>query len=166
MRNIKMNFIKKATIIALTTGLGISAAVNAATDTGTASVTLQTPVSIDSVTDVAFGTITNNGGTATCTMDAAGALSSAESICTGTGTLGAVNVSGTASANVDVTLTTGAAVDGVTFTPQLADGSQSGTSAIDGAGALSIPVQGTINYSGAQTDGAKNLTYTVAVNYN
>jgi hypothetical protein len=124
-----------------------------------ANVEIVTAVSINETTQIDFGVLTNENGT--CTMAANGALTgSAGQTCTGTETPAVFTVTGTAGKVVDVSVTAGAAVGGVTYTPAI-DGAGSRTLT---GGTATVGVIGNLALSSA-TDGDKNIAYTFTANY-
>ncbi len=124
-----------------------------------ANVEIVTAISLSEDTEIDFGMLTNENGT--CTMASGGALTgSAGQSCTGTETPASFTVTGTAGKVVNVSVTAGAAVDGVTYTPVI-DGSTTPTLS---AGSATVPVIGNLVLASA-TDGAKNIAYTFTANY-
>ncbi len=131
----------------------------AADEASNANVNIVTAITISEDTEIDFGTITNEDGT--CTMASGGALTgSAGQSCTGTETPGSFTVSGTDGAVVDLVVTAGAAVDGVTYTPAI-DGASTATLT---GGNATVAVIGNLALSSA-TDGDKNIAYTFTANY-
>jgi len=151
-QEIGMNLKKLAAAVALST-IGFNAF--AVDETGTANVNILSPLAIAETTQIDFGTIDSTDGT--CTMSSGGTLSGQ---CTGSATPGLFTISGTADETVDVSVTAGVAVDGVSYNPVI-DG---GSSEVLTAGSATVDVFGNLVLSGA-TSGAKNISYTFTANY-
>ena len=143
-----------ASIAALASG-----AAYAADQAGNANVEIVSAIVITENTQIDFGQIINLDGT--CTMASGGSLSgTAGMACTGTETPGTFQVAGTTGAVVDVSVTAGPAVDGVTFNPVI-DGVLTRTLA---GGTADVDVIGNIVLASA-TDGVKDIAYTFTANY-
>jgi len=146
-------------LVAMTafSGSALAASIN-----GNANVNIISALSISEATEIDFGNIAAVDGT--CAMAANGALtgSSADLNCTGTATPASFDISGEASEAVDISVTAGAAVDGVTFTPTIDGGLNTVT--LDGSGAASVTVHGSLALSAA-TVGDKDIAYTFTANY-
>ena len=137
----------------------VSGAAFAADQAGNANVEIVSAIVITETTQIDFGQIINVDGT--CTMASGGALSGGAGMaCTGTETAGVFNVAGTSGAVVDVSVTAGAAVDGVTYNPVI-DGTLTRTLT---GGNADVNVIGNIVLSSA-TDGIKDIAYTFTANY-
>ena len=154
-----MNMKKIILPLASISVFAMSSAVFAADEASNANVNIVTAISISEDTEIDFGTLTNEDGT--CTMASGGALTgSAGQTCTGTETPAAFTVNGTDGAVVDVSVTAGAAVDGVTYNPVI-DGASTATLT---GGNATVAVIGNLVLSSA-TDGDKNIAYTFTANY-
>ena len=116
---------KKVVLSAAVAALTLSGGVFAASVTGTANVNIIAALAITETTEIDFGNIAAVDGT--CTMDAAGALSgsNADLNCTGTATPAVFDLAGAATEAVDISVTAGAAVGGVTYNPTIAGGATS-----------------------------------------
>lgn len=148
--------------IALILGMGFTGQAAAESTTGNAYALLLDTMSFAENQIVDFKTIPN--GTGTCTMAASGALSG---LCAGSpdGTPGQITVSGAANQAVDVSVSSGSTDNGVTYNPILAsNGATSDSTSIGAAGSASINIIGNLGLVGA-AGGARNLTYTLTVNY-
>ena len=152
---IKQIIVPLAAVAALSLS-GVALATDLASN---ANVEIVTAIAISEDTQIDFGLLTNEDGT--CTMASGGALTgSAGQSCTGSATPGSFTVTGTAGKVVDLTLTAGAAVDGVTYNP-VVDGSSAPTLT---AGSATVAVIGNLVLASA-TDGDKNIAYTFTANY-
>lgn len=150
---------KKILLVASMTALTLSSAAFAANQAGTSNVEIVSAILITEATQIDFGQIINLDGT--CTMSAGGALSGTAGMgCTGTETAGNFSIAGTSGAVVDISVTAGAAVGGVTYSPVI-DGAPSRTLT---GGVASVDVIGNIVLATA-TDGIKNIAYTFTANY-
>ncbi len=154
--NNKGDFMKLSTRIASTLALTAVASSAAVADTFQAAVTVLDTLAIAENTAVDFGTVTSTDGT--CIMATGGALSGTNG-CTGTATPGAFTITGS-DVTVDLTVTAGAAVDGVTFAPAI-DGSSSPTLS---GGTTSVAVIGQLTLASA-TAGAKSIDFDLTANY-
>ncbi len=138
----------------------------AAEKTGTARVELVgggggiiDPIEITEVTELDFGLLANINGT--CTMGPGGVLSGPAAMnCNDTETPGEFLLTGTAGAVVEVSVSGGQTVDGVTFNPAL-DGDS--LRALSG-GNTTVNVVGNVELNNA-TGGVKDIPYTFTVNY-
>ena len=152
---IKQIIVPLAAVAALSLS-GVALATDLASN---ANVEIVTAIAISEDTQIDFGLLTNEDGT--CTMASGGALTgSAGQSCTGSATPGSFTVTGTAGKVVDLTLTAGAAVDGVTYNP-VVDGSSAPTLT---AGSATVAVIGNLVLASA-TDGDKDIAYTFTANY-
>jgi len=153
-----MNFTKLIAPLTLVSLTALSGAALAADLTGTAKVNLLTPLALSETTQIDFGTMTSEDGT--CTMASGGALAGTSGqSCTGSATPGVFKIDGS-DVTVDISVTAGAAVDGVTFTPSI-DGASSvtlsgGTANVDVIGGLALV---------SATSGSKSISYTFTANY-
>ena len=153
-----MNFTKLIAPLALVSLTALSGAALAADITGTAKVNLLTPLALSETTQIDFGTMTSENGT--CTMASGGAIAGTlGQTCTGTAIPGVFKVDGS-DVTVDFSVTAGAAVDGVTFTPSI-DGASSVTLS---GGTANVSVIGGLALSSA-TAGSKSISYTFTANY-
>lgn len=153
----------KIILTAAVAAFSFSGAALAATVTGNANVNIIPALSITETTEIDFGNIAAVDGT--CTMDATGVLTgsgpnAADLNCTGSQTPATFTISGEDGEVVDVSVTAGAAVGGVTFNPVI-DGSTSPTLAL---GVAAVTVRGSIDLASA-TVGDKNIAYTFTANY-
>jgi len=116
-------------------------------------------ITITEVEQIDFGQIINLDGT--CTMSSGGSLSGTVGMgCTGSETPGSFDITGTSGAVVDVSVTAGATIDGVTYNPNI-DGALSRTLT---GGSATINVIGNIQLNSA-SDGVKDIAYTFTANY-
>ncbi len=152
---------KKIILSAAIAAFSFSGLVSAASITGNANVNIISALSITETTEIDFGNIAAVDGT--CTMDAAGSLSgsNADLNCTGTATPATFTLSGEAAEAVDMSVTAGPAVGGVTFNPVIEGAS---TVTLDGSGGAAITVRGSLSLSSA-TVGDKDIAYTFTANY-
>lgn len=127
----------------------------AADQTGTANVTVMTAVSVGETTQADFGSMEMTDGT--CTMDTNGDLSG---ICSGSGTRGVMTITGYNTETVNISVSTLASDDGVTFNPVVDNASDSLV-----GGSLAVNVYGAVVLSGVSTAGAKTPTYTFTAAY-
>lgn len=131
----------------------------AADQAGNANVEIVSAITISEDTQIDFGQIINTDGT--CTMATGGALSGTAGMgCTGSETPAAFTINGTTGAVVDIAVSAGAAVDGVTYNP-VVDGILTRTLS---GGSVTVNVIGNIVLSGA-SDGVKDIAYTFTANY-
>lgn len=115
-RVMNKNIIKSAAASILLTGLtaGLAQA-----DTFNATLNLVQPIALSEATQMDLGNIFANDAD-TCTVAAAGARSGAACFGSGNGTLAAIDVSGTAGLQVDITLTSGgSAASELSFVPSM-----------------------------------------------
>lgn len=148
MKNIKR--------IVTASALGLMISTSASADIFQASVTVLETLAIAEDTAVNFGTISATDGL--CTMASGGGLSGTNG-CTGTATPGSFTITGS-DVTIDLSVTPGAAVDGITYTPAV-DGSltptlSGGTTTVTMIGALSLT---------AATSGVKSIDYDLTANY-
>lgn len=154
---IDMNF-KKLAVTAASIAVFTGAAY-AADQAGNANVEIVSAIVITETTEIDFGQIINVDGT--CTMATGGSLSGTAGMgCSGTETAGQFEIAGTSGATVDVSVTAGSAVDGVTYNPVI-DGAATRTLT---GGTADVNVIGNIVLSSA-TDGVKDIAYTFTANY-
>lgn len=151
----------KKRIIALAgvSALAASSLIMAADQAGNANVEIVSAITISEDTQIDFGQVINTDGT--CNMASGGSLSGTAGMgCTGVETPAAFTINGTTGAVVDISVTAGAAVDGVTYNP-VVDGILTRTLS---GGTTSVNVIGNIVLSGA-SDGVKDIAYTFTANY-
>lgn len=149
----------KKILIASIAALSVAGAVNAADQAGNANVEIVSAILITEDVQIDFGQIINTDGT--CNMSPGGLLSGTAGMgCTGSETAGTFTINGTSASVVDVSVTQGAPVDGVTYSPTI-DGAASRTLA---GGTTSVDVIGSIVLASA-TDGVKDIAYTFTANY-
>lgn len=149
----------KKVLVAAVAALSVSGAVLAADQAGNANVEIVSAILITETTQIDFGQIINIDGT--CTMGTGGALSGTAGMgCTGTETAGTFSIAGTSGAVVDVSVSAGASVDGVSYNP-VVDGVLTRTLT---GGAATVNVIGNIVLASA-TDGVKDIAYTFTANY-
>lgn len=153
-------FINKLILsIASVSALAASSIAFAADQAGNANVEIVSATTISEDTQVDFGQIINANGT--CSMASGGGLSGTTGMgCTGTETPGLFTINGTSGAVVDINVSAGATVDGVTYNP-VVDGILTRTLS---GGSTSVSVIGNIILSNA-TDGVKDIAYTFTANY-
>ena len=160
-------FIKSAAASLLLTGM---AAGIAHADTFNASLTLVEPISLTETTQMNLGSILANNAD-TCTVAAAGARSGAGCFGSGTGTLAAIDVSGTAGLQVDIALTNGASsASELTFAPSMLDNG-AGATTLTGVTLLAshtLSLGGTVTVADgalAITNAVNSVDYQVNVTY-
>ncbi|WP_145999246.1 hypothetical protein [Oceanicoccus sp. KOV_DT_Chl] len=154
-----MNMNKIILPIAAASLISLSTVATAADFSANANVEIVTAVSISEDTQIDFGILTNEDGT--CTMASGGALTGSNGqSCTGTETPAAFTVDGTDGKVVDLSVTAGSAVDGVTYTPVI-DGASTATLT---GGSATVAVIGNLVLASA-TDGDKDIAYTFTANY-
>lgn len=145
--------------IAGVSALAASSIAFAADQAGNANVEIVSAITISEDTQIDFGQVINTNGT--CSMASGGSLSGTSGMgCTGTETPATFTINGTSSAVVDINVSAGATVDGVTYNP-VVDGISTRTLI---GGSTSIDVIGNIILSNA-TDGVKDIAYTFTANY-
>ena len=151
----------KIVLSAAVAAFSFSGVALAASVTGNANVNIIPALSITESTEIDFGNIAAVDGT--CTMDAAGSLSGSnpDLNCTGTATPATFDLSGEAAEAVDMSVTAGPAVDGVSFNPVIEGAT---TVLLNGSGAAAVTVRGNIVLSSA-TVGDKDIAYTFTANY-
>lgn len=147
---------KTITRIAAASALGLIISASASADTFQAQVTILQSLAIAETTAVNFGNISNTDGI--CTMASGGGLSGTNG-CTGTATPGVFNVTGS-DVTIDLAVSPGAAVDGVTYTPAI-DGSSTPTLS---GGSTTVTVVGELSLASA-TAGAKAINFELTANY-
>lgn len=131
----------------------------AADQTGNANVEIVSAITVSEDTQIDFGQIINQDGT--CNMSTGGSLSGTVGMgCTGTETPATFTINGTTGSVIDISVSTGASVDGVTYSPVI-DGILTRTLV---GGSATVDVIGSIVLSGA-TDGIKDIAYTFTANY-
>lgn len=147
--------LKRGCLIALLCSANVSAEVLVST----AHVVIVPPIEITEVQQIDFGTLSSQDGT--CDMGASGQLSGfSGQTCQTTRTPGIFSVKGFSDQLVLITVSGGAAQDGVTFTPQLVGGdTQTLTN-----GDLQVTVVGVLSLTSA-TVGSRALPYTLTVTY-
>ncbi len=149
----------KKLLVAAVAALTASGVALAADQAGNANVEIVSAIIITETTQIDFGQIINLDGT--CTMASGGSLSgTAGMACTGTETPAVFNIAGTSGSVVDVSVTAGSSVDGVTYTPVI-DGAATRTLT---GGTANVSVVGAIQLVSA-TDGVKDIAYTFTANY-
>ncbi len=136
---------------------------------GTASATVQAPITVGQTTAIKFGNITNVA-TATCVMTPGNDTPLGTSCAGGTTTAGVFAISSEA-ATLDITLSITTPVKGdVTFAPIWSNGDAdfaagaTGTMAAPG-GSFDINLGGTLTNGASPVSGAQSWDYTVAVTY-
>lgn len=142
--------------IAAASALGMMISATTSADTFQAAVTVLETLAIAETTAVDFGTISATDGL--CTMASGGGLSGTNG-CTGTATPGSFTVTGS-DVTVDLAVTAGAAVDGITYTPAI-DGNASPTLS---AGSTTVTVIGELSLASA-TAGVKAIDFELTANY-
>lgn len=150
---------KRLIAFAGVSALAASSLVMAADQAGNANVEIVSAITISEDTQIDFGQVINTDGT--CNMASGGSLSGTAGMgCTGTETPAAFTINGTTGSVVDINVTAGAAVDGVTYNP-VVDGILTRTLT---GGTVSVNVIGNIVLSSA-SDGVKDIAYTFTANY-
>lgn len=150
---------KRLIAFAGVSALAASSLVMAAEQAGNANVEIVSAITISEDTQIDFGQVINTDGT--CNMASGGSLSGTAGMgCTGTETPAAFTINGTTGSVVDINVTAGAAVDGVTYNP-VVDGILTRTLT---GGTVSVNVIGNIVLSSA-SDGVKDIAYTFTANY-
>lgn len=150
---------KRLIAFASVSALAASSLVMAADQAGNANVEIVSAITISEDTQIDFGQVINTDGT--CNMASGGSLSGTAGMgCTGTETPAAFTINGTTGSVVDINVTAGAAVDGVTYNP-VVDGILTRTLT---GGTVSVNVIGNIVLSSA-SDGVKDIAYTFTANY-
>jgi len=125
----------------------------------TANVNVLAALTLAETTQIDFGTIGIEDGT--CTMASGGALTgSGGQTCSGTQTPGLFTITGTDGQVLDLSVTAGAAVDGVTYNPVI-DGAATATLT---GGTATVDMIGNLVLSSA-TAGVKAISYTFTANY-
>ena len=161
------NIIKSAAASILLTGMTTGMAY---ADTFNASLTLVEPISLTETTQMNLGSILANDAD-TCTVAAAGARSGAGCFGSGTGTLAAIDVSGTAGLQVDIALSNGAsAASELTFAPSMLDNGTGGTTltGVTLQASHSLSLGGTVTVSNAAlaiTNSVASVDYQIDVTY-
>jgi len=143
----------------------------AASDTGTATATVMTPISISADTALDFGAFApSTGGTVTIATDGARSSSGVVPSSTDTGNNGVFTVTGQASATYAITLPSdgtvtitsgGNSMDVDTFTSN-----PSGTGTLSGGGSQTLNVGATLTVGSGQAAGSYSGTFDVSVEYN
>lgn len=150
---------KRLIAFAGVSALAASSLALAADQAGNANVEIVSAITISEDTQIDFGQVINTDGT--CNMASGGSLSGTAGMgCTGTETPAAFTITGTTGSVVDISVTAGAAIDGVTYNP-VVDGILTRTLT---GGSTSVNVIGNIVLSSA-TDGVKDIAYTFTANY-
>lgn len=173
------NTLRRGTLVAaLLLGSAVAPTGFAATDTATTTGTVVTPITIAMATNLNFGEFaahTANPGTVT--ISTAGAASATEAVLTNSASAVAASfsVAGQANASYSISITDNdlTHTDGVTtmalatkhdVDATTADSPASGT--LDGTGAQTIYVGGTLTVAAAQAAGTYSGTITATVEYN
>ncbi len=124
-----------------------------------ARVSIVKAIDIGVVNELDFGSISQLNGT--CSMGSSGILSGSDGQdCSGSSTPGVFQIAGANGQSIIMNVTSGAAVDGINFTPRI-DGSDNRT-LVDGT--ANVEIIGDLTLSDA-TLGDKNISYTVTANY-
>lgn len=150
-------------------GFGGSA-VLAADATGSASVTIATPIAISQTTALDFGTVTASASAGTAVISTAGA----RSVTGGVGALGGspaaavFAVTGQGNNAFSITLPSSATLNGPSAATMTVDtfAHNAGASPALSSGSKTVNVGATLNVGANQTVGAYTGNYTVTVNYN
>lgn len=162
------NLLKKSALTAaLISGLSAGTAV---ADTFNATLNLVQPISMTETTQMDLGSILANDSD-TCTLTTAGARSGAACFGSATGTLAAIDVTGTTGMQVDIALTDGASSGSeLTFSPSMIDNGQ-GAATLTGVtlqASHSLSLGGTLTVADATNAIANSITsvdYQVEVTY-
>lgn len=128
--------------------------------TGHVNVHILETLSLAEVKEVDYGSLVNEDGI--CTINASGSLEgSGGSSCSGQGQLGEFVISGTENQAIDIEVSSGESISGVTFTPEL----HSSSTAILVGGTTTALIGGVLNLDNA-TEGSHALSYVISINYN
>ena len=159
--------IKSAAASILLTGMTVGMV---QADTFNASLSMVEPISLSETTQMNLGSILAND-TDTCTVAAAGARSGAGCFGSGTGTLAAIDVSGTSGLQVDIALTNGASsASELSFSPSMLDNGTGGTTltGVTLQASHSLSLGGTVTIDNgvlAITNAVTSVDYQVDVTY-
>ncbi|MCB1782814.1 MAG: DUF4402 domain-containing protein [Alphaproteobacteria bacterium] len=154
-------------IAAASMSVGAQAA-HAASQTGNASAVIQNPIVITEDTAMDFATIIADQAGDTVTLTAAGSISaSGSSTFSGSPAAGAFSVTGTPSAAVTLSFSTGDTLTGPGTAMPLGNftNDAGGSPAFDGSGNLAFNVGADLTVNATQTAGSYSGTYTVTVDY-
>jgi len=144
---------------------------NAASDNGTATATVVTPIAIENTAGLAFGKFSAGSG-GTVVMNTAGARSKTGGVVLLSGTAGsaaAFDVTGDGSATYAITLPGSATVTHTDTVTNMSIGTFASNPSATGtlsAGAQTVNVGATLTVASAQTAGSYSGTFTVSVEYN
>lgn len=149
--------------------VGMSAQAQAADVTGNATAEIQSPIVLTEDTAMDFATIIADPTGDTVTLDTADAVTSTgASTFSGTPLSGDFSATGTASASVAISFSTGDTLTGPGTAMALGNftNSAGGTPAFDGTGNLAFSVGADLTVGAAQAAGTYTGTYTLTVDYN
>ena len=127
---------------------------------GRALITLLAPVTITNLVDVSFSRQVNLDGT--CSLKNDGSIEGSN--CQGEGKLGSFDLAGSQGERVQITLSPGPSVDGISFSPKLTSNEQAVDNLILSGSNDRVSVQGDVTLTDA-TEGDKILTYQINVIY-
>lgn len=164
MRNIKLGLLG---LSILSAGALISQA-NAADVTGNASATIQAAIALTEDTAMDFATIVADSAGDTVTLATDNSISSTgTSTFSGTTAAGAFSATGSPSAAVTISFSTGDTLTGPGTAMPLGNftNDAGGSPAFDGSGDLSFNVGADLTVNATQTAGAYSGTYTLTVDY-
>ena len=137
----------------------------AATGTGTASVTVATPLVVTHSADLSFGTIAAGVTTGTVSVDAAGSrTATGVTLLGGTPSAGAFHVTGETGQAFNVSVSTPVSLVSGANSMSAALSVTPATDTVSGSG-NTVNVSGTLSVGANQPGGTYNATYTVTVNY-
>lgn len=155
--------------IAVVAALTFSTQAHATDATGNASAEIQNPIVISEDNAMDFATIVADPTGDTITLSTAGAVSAANaSTFSGTAAAGAFSVTGTPSAAVNISFSSGDVLSGPGADMALGSftNDAGGAPAFDGTGNLSFNVGADLSVNASQVGGSYAGTYTVTVDYN
>jgi Domain of unknown function (DUF4402) len=161
-------FIKNTTIAATMISGLIAGTANA--DTFNAALNLVQPIALSEATQMNLGSVLANDSD-TCTVATGGARTGAACFGSGTGTLAAIDVSGTAGLQVDIALTAGTSTASeLSFAPSMIDNGQGATTltGVTLQASHSLSLGGTLTVddgAAALSNGVSSVEYQVAVTY-
>lgn len=141
---------------------------NAASQTGTASATVLAALAITENTLLTFGSFETDGNAGTVVLTTGGARTPSGGVTLGptAGAAGSFSIAGTASASISIPAITGITLTGPGTAMAVAFDITGSPTALDGGGAATLDVGGTLTVNASQAAGAYSGTYTVVVNYN
>lgn len=163
--NMKFRF--GAAGVALVSAFGLAASAHAATANADATAQILDTLQIDNTADLDFGQVGVTGA-GTVTVSTAGAATcSVNLVCAGTSSAAAFTVEGTANTNVSIVLDniSNLSGPGADLVLSALTSSAGASLALDGSGAGSFTVGGTIAVAANQTPGVYNGSFDATVEY-